>query len=61
MKASPEEYSNVAHQCNSYSPDNPNTAFTNSVGDNISCLNCNNLNSEGHCKLDLYDQIQGTD
>ncbi|TCT16754.1 hypothetical protein EDC18_10149 [Natranaerovirga pectinivora] len=58
MRASFDDYSFVAHLCSSYKPDNPNGAFTASVGDRISCLNCVNLDErDGRCKLDLYDRI----
>ncbi|TCK97768.1 hypothetical protein EDC19_0170 [Natranaerovirga hydrolytica] len=57
MRANFEEYSFVAHKCSSYKPDNPNEAFAASVGDDISCLNCKHLEQDGHCQLDLYDEI----
>lgn len=57
MRASFEDYSFAAHLCNSYKPDNPNGAFTASVGDHVSCLNCKHLEKDGHCQLDLYDKI----
>jgi hypothetical protein len=57
MRASFEDYSFVAHLCNSYNPDNPNGAITGSIGDHVSCLNCRYLQEDGRCDLDLYDKI----
>lgn len=57
MRANFDNYVKVAHECSSYTPVNPNTAFTASVGDNVSCLNCKYLDQTGHCTKDLYDKI----
>lgn len=56
--ASFSNFKSTAMQCGSYNP-KMNT-FSNSTEGSTSCLNCKNFNNN-HCKLDLYDKINGTE